>query len=66
MIERIGLDHTRQRQALSEDGVDAVRRIADNDLPGVDPKPGWLHRADRNADAMRGGIDAAALDRRRC
>lgn len=44
MVERIGLDHTKQLWALSEQGVDYVRRtIADNDLPGVDPVPGWLH-----------------------
>ncbi|KQZ00231.1 hypothetical protein ASD45_04695 [Pseudolabrys sp. Root1462] len=44
MVERIGVDHTKQLWALSEQGVDYVRRtIADNDLPGVDPVAGWLH-----------------------
>jgi len=44
MIERIGLDHTKQLWALSEQGVDYVRNaIADAGLPGVDPMPGWLH-----------------------
>ncbi len=44
MVERIGVDHAKQLWALSEQGVDYVRRtIADNDLPGVDPVAGWLH-----------------------
>lgn len=44
MVERIGLDHTKQLWALSEQGVDYVRRtIAEHELPGVDPVPGWLH-----------------------
>ena len=44
MVERIGLDHTKELWALSEQGVDYVRRaIADTGMPGVDPVPGWLH-----------------------
>ncbi|HEY4140244.1 MAG TPA: FAD-dependent oxidoreductase [Pseudolabrys sp.] len=44
IIERVGLDHAKQLWALSEQGVDYVRRtIADNALPGIDPRPGWLH-----------------------
>ena len=44
IVERVGLDHAKQLWALSEQGVDYVRRtIADNELPGVDPVPGWLH-----------------------
>ena len=44
MIERIGLDHTKQLWALSEQGLDYVRRtIDDHDLPGVDKVDGWLH-----------------------
>ena len=44
MIERIGLDHTKQLWALSEQGVDYVRRTIDETgMPGVDPVPGWLH-----------------------
>jgi glycine/D-amino acid oxidase-like deaminating enzyme len=44
IIERVGLDHAKQLWALSEQGVEYVRRtVADNALPGVDPKPGWLH-----------------------
>lgn len=44
MVERIGLDHTKQLWALSEQGLDYVRRtIRDTGMPGVDPVPGWLH-----------------------
>jgi len=44
MVERIGLDHTKQLWALSERGLDYVRRaIAETGMPGVDPAPGWLH-----------------------
>ena len=44
MVERIGLDHTKQLWALSEQGLAYVRRTIDeNKLPGVDPTPGWLH-----------------------
>ena len=44
MVERIGLDHARQLWALSEQGVDYVRRaIEETGMPGVDPVPGWLH-----------------------
>ena len=44
MVERIGLDQTKQLWALSERGLDYVRRaIAETGMPGVDPVPGWLH-----------------------
>ena len=44
MVERIGLDHTKQLWALSEQGLDYVRRtIAETGMPGVDPVAGWLH-----------------------
>ena len=44
MVERVGLDHAKQLWALSEQGVDYVRRtITEAQLPGVDPVPGWLH-----------------------
>ncbi len=59
MVERIGLDHTKQLWALSEQGVDYVRRtIADNDLPGVDPVPGWLrvHQTD-DPDRVRAEVE---------
>ena len=44
MVERIGLDHAKQLWALSERGLDYVRRaIEETGMPGVDPTPGWLH-----------------------
>ncbi len=44
LVERVGLDHTKQLWALSERGVDYVRfTIEDTGMPGVDPVPGWLH-----------------------
>jgi gamma-glutamylputrescine oxidase len=59
MVERIGLDHTKQLWALSEQGLDYVRRtIDDNDLPGVDKMAGWLHvdKTD-NADATNAAVE---------
>jgi gamma-glutamylputrescine oxidase len=44
MVERIGLDHTKELWALSQAGVDYVRRaIKQDDMSGVDPVPGWLN-----------------------
>ena len=44
IVERVGLDHAKQLWALSEQGLEYVRRtIAENEVPGVDPVPGWLH-----------------------
>lgn len=44
IIERIGLDHAKQLWALSEQGLDYVRRtILDTRMPGVDLINGWLH-----------------------
>ncbi len=44
MVERIGLDHTKQLWALSEQGLEYVRAtIDDNAIPGVDKTAGWLH-----------------------
>jgi glycine/D-amino acid oxidase-like deaminating enzyme len=44
MVERIGLDHTKQLWALSEQGLEYVRAtIDDNAMPGVDKTAGWLH-----------------------
>ena len=59
MIERIGLDHTKQLWALSEQGLDYVRRtIEETGMPGVDPVPGWLHvyQTDR-ADEIRAYVE---------
>ncbi|MGE0564174.1 MAG: NAD(P)/FAD-dependent oxidoreductase [Pseudolabrys sp.] len=55
IIERIGLDHAKQLWALSQGGVDYVRRaIADETMPGVDPVDGWLHVS--KTDAGRGTL----------
>lgn len=44
IVERVGLDHAKQLWALSEQGLDYVRAtVAEAELPGVDPVPGWLH-----------------------
>jgi len=44
MLERIGLDHTKELWALSQRGVDYVRNtIAETAMPGVEPADGWLH-----------------------
>jgi glycine/D-amino acid oxidase-like deaminating enzyme len=59
MIERIGLDHTKQLWALSEQGLDYVRRTIDETgMPGVDKTPGWLHvdQTD-NADATNASVE---------
>lgn len=44
MIERIGLDRTKELWALSEQGLAYVRRTIDEAaMPGVNKVPGWLH-----------------------
>jgi len=44
IVERIGLEQTKRLWALSERGLDYVRRaIAETGMPGVDPVSGWLH-----------------------
>jgi glycine/D-amino acid oxidase-like deaminating enzyme len=44
IVERIGLDHAKQLWALSEQGLDYVRRtIEEAQMPGVDLVDGWLH-----------------------
>lgn len=44
IVERIGLDHARQLWEVSERGLDYISRtIAETDMPGVDPVPGWLN-----------------------
>ena len=53
IIERIGLDHAKQLWALSEQGLDYVRRtILDTRMPGVDLINGWLHvsKTDNSAE----------------
>jgi glycine/D-amino acid oxidase-like deaminating enzyme len=44
IVERIGLDHAKELWALSEQGVDYVRRaVEETGMPGVDMGAGWLH-----------------------
>jgi glycine/D-amino acid oxidase-like deaminating enzyme len=44
IIERVGFDRTIELWALSEQGLDYVRRTIDEtQMPGVDPVPGWLY-----------------------
>jgi glycine/D-amino acid oxidase-like deaminating enzyme len=44
MVERIGLDHTKQLWALSERGLAYVKEtIEETKMPGVTMVPGWLH-----------------------
>jgi gamma-glutamylputrescine oxidase len=59
MIERIGLDHTRQLWALSEQGVEYVRRtIEETGMSGADPVPGWLHVSKtEDDDAVRSKVE---------
>jgi glycine/D-amino acid oxidase-like deaminating enzyme len=59
LVERIGLDHARQLWALSEQGLQYVRRtIAETGMPGVDPVPGWLHISKTdNDDEIRSEVE---------
>ncbi len=59
MIERVGLDHAKQLWALSEQGLDYVRRaIEETGMPGVDPVPGWLNVSKTdNDDELRNHVE---------
>jgi glycine/D-amino acid oxidase-like deaminating enzyme len=59
IIERVGLDHAKQLWALSEQGLDYVRRaILDTQMPGVDLINGWLHVSKtNNANELRGEVE---------
>ena len=60
MIERIGLDHTKELWALSVQGLDYVRRtIEETGMPGVAPVPGWLHvsKTDDSGGESRGYVE---------
>jgi gamma-glutamylputrescine oxidase len=59
MIERVGLDHTKQLWGLSEQGLAYVRRtIEETAMPGVDPVPGWLYVSKtENAAAQRAAME---------
>lgn len=54
IVERCGIDHAKILWALSEDGVEYIRRlIEDTNMPGVEPRDGWLDVSKLdNADAM--------------
>jgi glycine/D-amino acid oxidase-like deaminating enzyme len=57
MIERVGLDHTKELWALSQRGVESVRE-AIADMPGVDPVDGWLDVAKTdNWRDIRNGVE---------
>src|SRR5476649_641022 len=59
VVERVGLDRAKQLWALSEQGLDYVRRtIADSNMPTVDPLPGWLHISKTdNGDELRNFVE---------
>src|SRR5215813_7034686 len=59
IIERIGLDQAKQLWALSEQGLDYVRRtILDTRMPGVDLINGWLHVSKTdNAAELRNEVE---------
>ena len=59
IVERVGLDHAKELWALSEQGVDYVRRaIEKTGMPGVDPVDGWLHVSKTDNDkAIRNEVE---------
>ncbi|HEU5019070.1 MAG TPA: FAD-binding oxidoreductase [Pseudolabrys sp.] len=63
MIERVGLDRTKELWSLSVDGLEYVRRTIDETaMPGVDPRPGWLHVSKSDVD---GGESRSSVERLR-
>jgi glycine/D-amino acid oxidase-like deaminating enzyme len=59
MVERVGLDATKELWALSEQGLAYVRRtIEETGMPGVDPVQGWLSVSKRGSAArLRGEME---------
>jgi glycine/D-amino acid oxidase-like deaminating enzyme len=59
IVERVGLDHAKELWALSEQGVDYVRRaIEKTGMPDVDPVDGWLHVSKTDNDkAIRNEVE---------
>jgi gamma-glutamylputrescine oxidase len=59
MVERLGLDHAKQLWALSETGVDYVRRTIDETgMAGVDRVDGWLNVSKTdNDDELRNRVE---------
>jgi glycine/D-amino acid oxidase-like deaminating enzyme len=59
MVERVGLDRTKELWALSEHGVDYVRRtIGETGMPGVDPAPGWLYVSKSDKAHLRAHVES--------
>ncbi len=55
VVARVGIDHAKALWALSEMGLEYVRTsIAEADMPGVAPLPGWLKvsKVDRGDEMM--------------
>lgn len=59
MVERLGLDHAKQLWALSEAGVDYVRRTIDETgMAGVDRVDGWINVSKTdNDDELRNRVE---------
>src|SRR5579864_778470 len=59
IVERVGLDHAKELWALSEQGVDYVRRaVEETGMPGVDLGNGWLHVSKTDNDgAIRNEVE---------
>jgi gamma-glutamylputrescine oxidase len=59
IVERVGLDHAKELWALSEQGVDYVRRaVEETGMPGVDLGSGWLHVSKTDNDgAIRNEVE---------
>jgi gamma-glutamylputrescine oxidase len=56
IIDRVGFDHARDLWTLAQAGVDYVRDvIRQEQMPGVDPRDGWLHvsKTDNGDELMR-------------
>ena len=60
IIERVGLPRAKELWALSEGGVDYIRRtIRESNMPGVDPREGRL--SVRRTDDAAGSIEHVAM-----
>ena len=59
IVERVGLDHAKELWALSEQGVEYVRRaVEETGMPGVDLGSGWLHVSKTDNDgAVRNEVE---------
>jgi gamma-glutamylputrescine oxidase len=51
IVARVGEDHARSLWALSQAGLDYVKKtITENALPGIEPTEGWLHVSKANRE----------------